>query len=152
MMPMKFFTILTSCLIYILLSSPPLAADQQLSPRQIQRFQRVRAILQPVDGREQAEALAALTAMRPLEGHLRIQEIIAGTYSDLTSEFEIRTASGRRQLYGRIQMNMAFLQMGGLRLNQLPPPGLDRDIAVRLKERISPELAADVRLFYTLED
>lgn len=130
----------------------PAPAEPGLSEKQLKRFSGVRAVLQPLDGKEEDEALAELTAVRPVEGHLRLQEIIAGTYQELTKEFEVNTASGRRQLYGRIQMNMAFLQMGGLRLNQLPPPGLDRDIAVRLKKKISAELAADERLFYTLED
>ncbi|MCA9402484.1 MAG: hypothetical protein KC897_01770 [Candidatus Omnitrophica bacterium] len=149
---MKPISSLMAIALYLFVSAGPSQAEYELSPRQLQRFDRVRHILQPLDDKNREEARFELIGMKPVEGHLRLQEIMAGTYQDLVGEFQINTALGRRQLYGRIQMNMAFLQMGGLKLNELPPPGLDRDIAVRLKERISEELAADERLFYTLGD
>lgn len=150
---MKHFHIIPAAILSMLLTFPVTAsAAESLSPRQLKRFDQIRRFLEPLDGKDRDEALSELAGMRPLEGHLRLQEIMAGTCQELIAEFQINTASGRRNLYGRVQMNMAFLQMGGLKLDQLPPPGLDRDIAVRLKNRISAELAADDRLFYLLED
>lgn len=127
-------------------------ANTELSERQLQRFQSVRAVLKPMDAKDFPEALAELSAMAPVEGNLLLQEVVARTFQELVKEYKLNTSAGRKNLYGRIQMNMAFLQMGGLRLNQLPPPGLDRDIVVRLKKNLPSGLTADTRLFYTLED
>ncbi|MBZ0166464.1 MAG: hypothetical protein K8I00_06625 [Candidatus Omnitrophica bacterium] len=139
-------------ILMLALSTNPAAADQPLSELQRKRFQQVRAILEPLDKKDFSEALSELTDVTPVEGHLLLQEVIARTFQELAKEYKLDTAPGRQNLYGRIQMNMAFLQMGGLRLNQLPPRGLDRDIVIRLKKNLPEGIAADTRLFYTLED
>lgn len=133
-------------------STHPAAADQQLTERQQKRFQKVRAILQPLDRKNYSEALSELTEVTPVDGHLLLQEVVARTFQELVNEYKLDTEPGRQNLYGRIQMNMAFLQMGGLRLNQLPPRGLDRDIVIRLKKNLPEGVTADTRLFYSLED
>ena len=74
------------------------AYAQSLSPRQLKRFKRVRHILQPLDDKSNEEAQSELIIMNPVEGHLRLQEIMAGTYRDLVGEFQINTALGRRQI------------------------------------------------------
>lgn len=130
----------------------PLAAQEKLRADQMQRLRHMMRILQDVDKNSEDQIIVDITYTQPIEGQLQLREIIAETFQDLTTKFELTSLRGKRNLYQRIQMNMAFLQMGGMKLDQLPPTSLDQEIVLYLKKQIPKDLVADERLFYTLEE
>ncbi len=127
-------------------------AASRLTEQQFERVKQCARLLMDIKSQSVDGMLTRLEASSDPEANLQILEAIAKTYVRLVSDLKIEKAEDKESLYGRISLNMAFLQMGGVN----PAAGesrqpLNRLILRTLRSYLSEALIRNSDLFYTLE-
>jgi len=113
-----------------------------LTPEQVERLKECRHILRNVDQRPFSAVVKDLKKSGRPEANLQILEATAKTYADIVEEQNVTTIKSKEFLYSMVQLNMAFLQLGGDARNVGGGKDgpLNRLICRKLKIYLPPEL------------
>jgi len=132
-------------LIFLLLLVAPVYAANPLSPAQRDRIMTTKQLLADVDKHSLAETVKEIEGSPFPEGILQLREAAATTYSELINEYAIVNQTTKENLYNKILLNLAYIQMGGAERGYTGG-GWDKLIQQKLRAAISPELLEDRRL------
>lgn len=124
-------------------------AAQPLDAEQLNRLRTVRWILDEVDKRSFGEIVQDLQKTTFSEGHLQLLEAVAQTYKELLVDYQIAGLEKKKWLHGMIQLNLAYLQLGGAQQNTAS--ALNALIQQKLLRHLPPETLSDPRLVQPLE-
>jgi len=122
-----------------------------LTTAQEERVQSCSRLLQGVESKSVDARIRELEQSPTPEESLQVVEAIAKTYADIVKEQNISEPKKQEWLYSMISLNMAYLQLGGLNIQQSGDSALNKMIRLRLKEYLSPELINNKEVFTSLE-
>lgn len=133
-----------SVVIILLTLSASAHAGPALDAGQFSRLRAVKFILNDVDVRSIEEMARDLQKTSFPEGHLRLLEATAKTYNDLIHDYPQATRERKKWLYGMVQLNLAYLQLGGG--ETAATSALNTLIQRTLLKYAQPETLSDPRL------
>ena len=122
-----------------------------LTADQLQRVESSRRLLDGVDGKTPAQVIAELEKSAQLDADIQILEAMARTYDEIVQEQKVVEPKKKEWLYSMVKLNMAYLQLGGIDLNQVHDSGLNFLIRRKLREYLPTELKQDTTVFHPLE-
>jgi hypothetical protein len=125
-------------------------AAQPFSAGQLDRLRAAKRLLSDVDSRSFSETLQDLQKTSFSEGHLQVLEAVAQTYAEIAREYDVETPERKKWLYGMVQLNLAYLQLGGGE-EQATASALNTLIQRKLLRHLPPETLSDPRLVQPLE-
>jgi hypothetical protein len=122
-----------------------------LNGAQIERLKDCKNILGEVDNEPLYQKIEKLDTASNPEENLQILEAVAKTYAEIIQEREVEGLKKREWLHSMIQLNMAYLQLGGMRDKSGDHEPLNGLIRRKLKRYLPKELQNNTEIFYTLE-
>ena len=142
-------------LVCILSFACPAYAQKQngghLTSQQLERVRACQQLLQQVEQRTLQRMVFDLEKTPYPEENLQILEAVALTYDKIVREQKVAEQKNKVWLYSKIELNMAYLQLGGLHARNIDDDPLNRLIRSHLKEHLSSVLLTHPSLFISLE-
>ncbi|MDP2652907.1 MAG: hypothetical protein Q8Q08_02625 [Candidatus Omnitrophota bacterium] len=132
----------------------PVFADtaERLTASQVERVKVCKQLLQEVDKKFLRQTMDQLEETGYPEENLQILEAVARTYTDIVQEQKIVKLRAKEWLHSMVLMNMAYLQMGGIRESGGDQEPLYQMIRRKLTGYLSPELLAHPGIFHPIEE
>lgn len=122
-----------------------------LNEGQLQRVKACKALLGEVDREPLEKTVEKIQKAANPEENLQIMEAVSATYAEVVKEKEVEGLKKREWLHSMIQLNMAYLQLGGIQDKSGGNEPLNGLIRRRLLKHLPQELFNHPEIFYTLE-
>ena len=117
---------------------------------QLGRVEACQSILKEVRGKSLQQTIDGLSRLPYIEENIQIMEAMVKTYTDIVAELKVTEQSKKEGLYSLVELNMAYLQLGGVKSSGSREPlyGLIRG---KLKSYLSAKLLNNSTLFHSLD-
>ncbi|MCK5214314.1 MAG: hypothetical protein KAR05_03060 [Candidatus Omnitrophica bacterium] len=138
------------CCVCFLFSAASVHGAGRLSRSQKQRVEECAAMLGELDPQDLESRLRRLEDGPYQEENIAILEAVARTYSEIVAEQKMEKQKTKEWLYSMVALNMGYLQLGGLNLNQRDT-ALNKLIRYKLKKYLPAEVLDNEDLFYSLD-
>ena len=135
----------------LLLLALPITADAAFTQAEIQRLTEARNLLKDSEMRSVNDLIEEFESTGFPDEHLEIYEAVAKTFRDIDNKYGQDNPESRKQLLGKIKLNMAYFQLGGSTQEQSGGSELNRLIQRKLKHYLPENIWGHPKLFHSLD-